>query len=108
MHPVETLIGEVAPFLEDVASGLGSISPSLLSLYLSSEVDHVCYRVDSLDEYQTLCRKIVEGGLGHVLVEGMIGGRPVSSVSVFYLDLFLCSAGDSMLTLPSVFFSLLI
>ena len=40
--------------------------------------DHVCWRCETLSEYCAVCTDIVAHG-GVLLVEGMIGGRPIAT-----------------------------
>ena len=46
--------------------------------------DHLCWRCSTLEEYmkikQLFSTKENEDGLGHILVECMIGGRPISTI----------------------------
>ena len=54
------------------------ITPCNYSITLCSEIDHVGYSCDSLDEYKKICREI-QGRHGTLLVEGIINGRPIST-----------------------------
>lgn len=45
------------------------------TLIIYREIDHVCYRCETIEEYSDIKRKLSE--FGEVLVEGMIGGRPI-------------------------------
>ena len=40
--------------------------------------DHVCWRCETLGEYQAVCADLAAHG-AQLLVEGMIGGRPIST-----------------------------
>ena len=42
--------------------------------------DHLCWRCESLQEYMNIKSLIEEKNLGEVLVECMIGGRPISTI----------------------------
>ena len=42
-------------------------------------MDHVCYRVESVAEYHQVLASLVPAH-GVTLVEGMIGGRPISTI----------------------------
>ncbi len=44
------------------------------------EIDHICYRVSSKREYQEVLKALLN--LGDNLVEGMINGRPISTVKL--------------------------
>ena len=48
-------------------------------LPLGYEMDHVCFRCETVEEYQRVCGALVPR-FGRALVEGMIGGRPITTV----------------------------
>ena len=43
----------------------------------SLEMDHICFRCDSIEEYAEVCG--ATGQLGTRIIESMIGGRPVET-----------------------------
>jgi predicted metalloenzyme YecM len=40
----------------------------------------VCYRCGSVSEYKRVLITLVDGGIGYILEESMIGGRPITVV----------------------------
>ncbi len=78
LHPVESVLGttDLTAFLEEVttfvvASGLP------LEGY---EIDHACYRCETKAQYKNVCMTIVSNNIGSVLIESMIGGRPITII----------------------------
>ena len=72
-HSLDSTLGPMAPFVslllaELAASGVSTPQP---------HVDHLCYRAATLQEYRALCTVLAE--VGTLLVEGMIGGRPIAT-----------------------------
>ncbi|MDO2947916.1 VOC family protein [Aeromonas simiae] len=72
VHPLDTLLGPQAPF---VSSLLGQLAE--LGIDISHPVDHLCYRAASREEYLRLRTALAQAG--ELLVEGMIGGRPIAT-----------------------------
>ncbi|WP_445398387.1 VOC family protein [Zobellella sp. An-6] len=68
---LEQILGDSRPFLDALARQLARQG---LPLDLGP-MDHVCYRAESNDQYLELRRALAAAG--EVLVEGMIGGRPI-------------------------------
>jgi len=50
-------------------------------LRVIKEVDHICYRVASLDRYQELKEEL--GSLGRLLSEATVNGRPIASFKLY-------------------------
>lgn len=72
-HPLNTALGPMAPFV-------GQLLAELTILMGEPEaplVDHLCYRAATLTEYLHLKGELAQHGV--LLVEGMIGGRPIAT-----------------------------
>jgi uncharacterized protein len=78
-HPVEAIIGPVAPFLDVVLAGVKEKGINISG----KEIDHVCFRCTTISEYQAICKRIVDDGFGEMLIESMIGGRPIATIKLF-------------------------
>jgi uncharacterized protein len=78
-HPCETVIGSILPWLGTVIHKCHSsgISKEFLS---TKEIDHICFRCSSNEEYIDITSRITSEHIGILLVEGIIGGRPISTV----------------------------
>jgi hypothetical protein len=63
----------MAPFVSQLLAELAASGVTIQQPY----VDHLCYRAATLAEYRTLCAVLAEAGT--LLVEGMIGGRPIAT-----------------------------
>ncbi|WP_219326577.1 VOC family protein [Aeromonas dhakensis] len=72
-HPLDTTLGPMAPFVCQLLTELDALAIHPTAI----EVDHLCYRAATLVEYQTL--KGLLATHGDLLVEGMIGGRPIAT-----------------------------
>lgn len=64
------------PFLDKITSYLESRTSIKIS---GLEIDHICYRCDSVEEYLLVTRELTTFH-GKLLVQGMIGGRPISTI----------------------------
>ncbi|WP_346352084.1 VOC family protein [Oceanimonas sp. AH20CE76] len=71
MSSLNTLLGNTQTFFSELAAGLVTHG---LPLNLGP-MDHICYRASTKAEYSALKDRLAEHG--HILVEGMIGGRPI-------------------------------
>lgn len=67
------IIGDPLIFLKDLFSMLSDIELDVEKY----ELDHICYRVESLDEYKQ--KKDELNDLGELLVESMVNGRLIST-----------------------------
>ena len=76
---IEDLLGDVDAFINKVHTSL--CDHGLNALQRNYEMDHVCYRCESVTIYQNLLHQLVPK-FGVILVEGMIGGRPISTVKL--------------------------
>ena len=43
------------------------------------QADHICYRCTSVAEYRSVCALLAEPHVGQLLIESMIGGRPIAT-----------------------------
>lgn len=68
---LDALLGDTQTFFNDLAAGFIKHG---LPLNLGP-MDHICYRASSAQEYLSLKTALTRHGT--VLVEGMIGGRPI-------------------------------
>lgn len=73
MHSVEKYLGEIKPFLSKVFSALVKDKIDV-SQY---ELDHVCYRVETLDRYEELKKQLLN--CGELLSENEINGRAIAN-----------------------------
>lgn len=63
----------MAPFVSQLLAKLAATGITISQ----PTVDHLCYRAATLPEYRALCAVLAEAGT--LLVEGMIGGRPIAT-----------------------------
>ena len=75
--PLARVLGDVDAFLDAVLAQLRSVG--LNPVARGWEVDHICYRCASAAEYRAAVDALVPT-LGTLLVESMVGGRPISCV----------------------------
>ncbi|MCB9287065.1 MAG: VOC family protein [Lewinellaceae bacterium] len=73
MHPIYGLLGDPTAFLDRLFAALKEKNIEV-SIY---ELDHLCYRVESRERYEEL--KGALSGLGDLLSEKEIGGRPIAA-----------------------------
>jgi predicted metalloenzyme YecM len=73
MKKMESIIGDYEGFLESLVSRCQAIGLDLTD----KEIDHVCYRAASLEEYISLRDRIANAG-SPLIIESMVGGRPIS------------------------------
>jgi predicted metalloenzyme YecM len=76
---LEHILGDYRAFLDVLllqlrAAGLDPVARGY-------ECDHVCYRCSTDAEYRQVCDALVPE-FGSLLVEGMIGGRPISTIKL--------------------------
>jgi predicted metalloenzyme YecM len=67
------IIGDPIVFLNDLFSKLDDIGLEVDKY----ELDHICYRVESLEQYKI--KKVELGFLGELLIESMVNGRLIST-----------------------------
>ncbi|KAL1511335.1 hypothetical protein AB1Y20_006139 [Prymnesium parvum] len=75
---LEDIIGDYRSFIDACHKEL-----ELRGMVRAMEMDHICYRCESVDEYRGVLQALVPA-LGVNLVEGMIGGRPISTVRLHH------------------------
>lgn len=75
-HPCSEVIGSVPRFLIVLTEKLANRGIDIKN----REIDHVCYRCGTTTEYLRVCREL--SAFGVVLLESMIGGRPISTISL--------------------------
>ncbi|KAF0693594.1 Aste57867_15459 [Aphanomyces stellatus] len=68
------LTAQTPPF---VSMAIKDMQAAGVKFDLEWTIDHVCYRCDSMDEYTHLTT-VVLPHLGHLLVESIVGGRPIA------------------------------
>ena len=72
-HPLDTTLGPMAPFVCQLLTEMHA----LMGECDAPVVDHLCYRAATLPEYLALKETLARHGV--LLVEGMIGGRPIAT-----------------------------
>ena len=79
LHPCEAVVGAIRPWLGRLLyqCHVSGISREYLA---SREIDHLCFRCKSNDEYVDIRSRLTSNGIGSLLVEDMIGGRPISTI----------------------------
>jgi predicted metalloenzyme YecM len=75
MHDIEKLIGNVDDFLTNI---LNSLNTKYNIDIKGKEIDHICFRCKTKEEYKQICKQIIEENLGEIVIESMIGGRPIT------------------------------
>jgi uncharacterized protein len=79
VHPCEAVVGSVRPWLGAILNEC--ISTGISKDYLvRKEIDHFCFRCKSNDEYIDVRSRLTSNQIGSLLVEDMIGGRPISTI----------------------------
>ena len=82
-NPITSLtsMSSISSILGDVDSFITKIIQKVPEIDLKSyECDHICYRCSSNEIYLQKIKELKD--LGEVLVEGMIGSRPISIISL--------------------------
>ena len=75
-HPCSAIIGSAARFLMVLTEKTKNLGIDITQ----QEIDHVCYRCSTVSEYQRVCADLQE--YGEILLNSMIGGRPIAMVSL--------------------------
>ncbi|WP_143473300.1 VOC family protein [Flavilitoribacter nigricans] len=73
MTPIDQLLGAPTSFLDQLFSVLANDGIDVSNY----ELDHICYRVADHERYEDLKTNLA--GIGHLLGENLIGGRPIAS-----------------------------
>ena len=72
MPQLQDVIGNFTQFIDGILGNLRACG--LDPVALGYEMDHICYRCESEEEYHAVCGALVPS-LGRTLVETEIGGR---------------------------------
>lgn len=75
LHNLQDVIGDYSAFLDDI---LGRVVEQGFDLSDFSQIDHMCYRTVSLENYAQ--KKAELETVGRVLGETMVNGRPISTI----------------------------
>lgn len=81
-HPLEKSLGSISVFLKKVFSSLKKDGIDVSGY----ELDHICYRVETLERYHKL-KKVLEKH-GKLLSETIIAGRPIATYKLKELFIF--------------------
>ncbi len=73
MKTIYDLLGDVNLFLEKIITALGNDGVDVFNY----ELDHICYRVDSIERYKKYQNELSQ--LGELLTEAEINGRKIST-----------------------------
>ncbi len=79
---LEALLGDTRPFLETIFQRLETDKVAVGDY----ELDHICYRVETVERYEALKKALAS--LGKLLVESQIGGRPIATFQLHHPILF--------------------
>lgn len=76
LHPVENILGtsDLEQFLDEVISFAVTSGLPIIE----HEIDHVCFRCETTAQYRHVCDTIISEKVGTIIIESMIGGRPIS------------------------------
>lgn len=70
---LKQVLGDYNQFLDRLLMHLGSIASG-------RQIDHICYRVETADQYEST--KALLLGFGCLLTESLVGGRPISIIQL--------------------------
>ena len=73
MHPIEEKLGPISPFLQRIFTNLEKDHLDVSNF----ELDHICYRVETLPIYLSLKKMLSQQG--PILSEEEVGGRLIST-----------------------------
>lgn len=76
------ILGDPIPFLEQIIASLEEDGIVVDEFQL----DHICYRVETLERYEVLKKALTN--LGDLLVESPIGGRPIATYKLHQAIVF--------------------
>ena len=74
---LKTILGDYDIFIAKIQSSLVSLGINPLERHF--EMDHLCYRCETVQQYQQLIQQLVPE-FGESLIESMIGGRPITTI----------------------------
>lgn len=75
-HPLVDILGSPDGFLDDLLEQVATSGIDVTDLYM----DHICYRVETLEEYQNLSTQLLN--IGILRSDNIIGGRPISVIEI--------------------------
>lgn len=83
---LNSIVGNVHAFLDTaIAISMSKYKIDLLNKTVFKNIDHVCYRCKTIDEYHSIKSSLlVDNKIGDVLVEGIIGGRMICTVRLHH------------------------
>ena len=76
MHPLVEILGSPDQFLDDLFDQIQAVGIEVDSLYM----DHICYRVESLEEYHAIKSSLLIHG--NLLSDNIVAGRPISVIQL--------------------------
>lgn len=71
--PIEDFFGAITPFLDKIFAALQKDRIDVTDY----ELDHLCYRVASIERYETCKQLLLQKGI--LLTESIIGNRPIAT-----------------------------
>jgi uncharacterized protein len=80
-HLCEKVVGPIRPWLQTALDRV-HVAGIPLDFIRTKEIDHICYRCATRKEYLDIKSRLASGGVGNLIVEGMIAGRPISTVEL--------------------------
>ena len=81
LHPCEMVLRDEISCLETFLTEIEEKISPLGVLTPDSEIDHVCYRTESIKEYRDIIASLVDTqSMGTVIADSMIGGRPITII----------------------------
>ena len=72
---IGAIIGDYQAFIDDVVSQLSAAGLDITAF----EMDHICYRCETLEEYVRICG-LLESKYGTSLGQPIVGGRPINTI----------------------------
>ena len=82
MKPISIILSDPIPFLDNIFQTLSSLNIKVDKYQL----DHVCYRTESTEQYLDL--KTTLHKFGKLLTENQINGRPIATFKLFQPIIF--------------------
>lgn len=82
MHPIDNILKSPIPFLDQLSQQL-AVDGIDVHLY---ELDHICYRVASMERYEALKTRLAQ--ISTLLKETQIGGRPIATYKLHQAILY--------------------
>merc|ERR1712150_290819 len=91
------ILGDYHRFISGITSKLLDAGLDVLSQ--GYEMDHICYRCETTEEYKQVCQKLT-ARFGKLLIESIIGGRPISVIQL-HKPIRHCGFSVSCIEVPS-------